>query len=272
MFKLSIMDFRNLDEKINKIPYEKRLLISNIFFVLIIVLLYFGVFLGLLTTILFNSINFFFFLYIIFFIFIVVYKIFSPKRFERIKYDLEKLARNIENPSEKRYSFRILMNDLNKMVKLKNEGYDKIVFKTIRDYFSNILIYLIFSEQERILKIIKEELSKLSKSQDVHSLHENFLSLNKEIIKLKEFRDLYVAYPKLGGVNLENPFRWFPTILEDVKDKRVNKLKKFFYYLEENGVIRVILIIIVITVSGWVLDKIGLLNWATNIFEKIPRL
>jgi len=264
----------NLREKIREeISYKKRDFIANLIFVFLIWLLYFGVILGILISILFKSVTFFFILYALFFIFFILYKLFIPSKFEKVTYDIGELANNLDvNSTKKQILFRMVMRDLDKLSKRK-KGFNSIIFNTLRDYFDNVLVYLIFSKRKEALRVIKEGLLEISNCEDTHSLYDAFIKLNKKVINLNEFLnllDVSLSFSsEFDAKDLHNPFKWIKKINKDSKGSYLDKIKYILNFLDERGVIKVILILIITTLFGWILDKMGLLDWAIKVIPNI---
>ncbi|MCX6749122.1 MAG: hypothetical protein NTW17_00040 [Candidatus Pacearchaeota archaeon] len=200
-----------LKDWIKKIPVEKRILVSDVIFGFLILSVYLGIF-GIIFSALFKSTTFFPFLYILIPLFLFLYIMFSPNLFERIIYDIKELSKNLNNGEEKRIFYHQLSRDLNKITRRKGEGYSKKFYTIFKDYFSNVMVYLIFSKRENSRKIIKEFLVKLSVSKDIYDLHDGFMEMNQKVIQLREFKNLLIAFPPLNKKELQNPFLWIPKI------------------------------------------------------------
>ena len=267
------MSLSNLKEKINKIPIEKRILISEILFVFSILFVYLGIF-GLIFSNFAQSPTLFSFLYILLPLFFLLYVLFYPNLFEKITYDLKKLGENLGKIDETKIFYRSLIRDLNKIALKRGEGYTKKFYRIFKDYFSNVMFYLIFSKRDNVRELIKESLSKLSNSRDIHDLHDGFIEMNKKIVQLKEFKNLLIAFPPIERKNLHNPFLWISKISNERSLKERGALRRAYIYLEEIGAIKLalkaLIILLITTISGLVLSHFGLLDWAKLLIGSIP--
>jgi len=269
----SILSLDINDEIKKKISYEKRNLITNFIFISLVLVLYFGVFLGILLSILHKSMSIFLILYAIYFILLVAYILFRPSKFENFTFYLGDLANNLKGgPTKKGTIFRKILRELDKL-SISKKGFNSILFNTLRDYFNNVLVYMVFSKRENAVAIIQSRLLEMSKCEDTHSIYESFIKLNNEIIHLDEFQNLLnVSLHFQKGFDmreLDNPFKWIPQLESSTKKDSWHNTKIILNYLDEKGVTKVILILFSVTIFGWILDKMGLLEWATRV---IPNL
>ena len=259
----------NIRSALLKIPYKNRLFISAFALFFLFMTTYLGLAFGIFSLIFFKSTNLILIYFLSAYCFLIIYFLTAPRMFENVQYDLRRLSIALINePFEKGRLFQVLLTHLNNLYK-RDRGYNRIVSKSIRDYFSYILNYLIFSKNVSTLNIIQRGLLQLSESQDVHELHRNFLWLNARLIKQKDFKDLYVAYPALSRVNLNNPFLWLPELSGSMKQNNKNKIEKFFYYLKDNGIldriVTIVLTLIILAIFGVILKKLDLIDFVKGM-------
>ena len=132
---------------------------------------------------------------------------------------------------------------------------------------------IISSKNKETLKIIHEELLKVSKSEEIHSLCDSFKNMNKKIIHLHEFSnllDVSLSFSKeFDTRDLHNPFHWIKKIDSPSKKSYKDFFKIVFNYFDEKGVMKVILILITVTIFGLIMNWLGLLDWAIKIIPSL---
>lgn len=257
---------QTLKEKIsNKLTYQQRMSFATWGAMIMIILFYFGPFLiyilfilGLLKTTLFVSI-----IMILLIVIIVLMALFVPTLEEQALANLKYLVANLM--SDRKIKLNAIKEFNRSLYNLEYNirfGFTKIVFSNFRDYMGYIISPIIFSNNDKILKIIKLRLSQITDFKDAFQLQNIMELLHKDIFNSSEFKALRVVYPSIK--NIKN-YDYIEILNAIHKDKPESWLKKLLWWLDERGLIKIIVGTIIVIFLSWLAQLLGIIPELTTI-------
>ena len=149
-----------------------------------------------------------------------------------------------------------IISDLDNLEGIKGFGFNKKIIGYLRDYINFIISPLIFSKNQEMIVDIETSLELIDNFSDSFQIYNALEELHATIIKYKDFKSLEVVYPSIKNKAYLKTFAEFINTLHE--DRPKNWFIRVWLFLENKGLTKLILILIILGIALFIFKSLGL--------------